>query len=155
MRKFFGFLIAAFFVVIFDQWSRTFFVNSFITVVAPQNHTKSLHKSEKSSLSFPDNFKFGVSTSAHQIEGAWNLDSKTPSTWDVFAHEHPDLIDNGTNADVSTDSYHFYDEDLEAVNFVGVRISSDSDKQKKRFNFSFSIIASRLHGRELCQMARQ
>ena len=125
MRPIFGFLIAAFFVVVFDQWSRKFFVNSFISVIATQNHIKTPHNriksSQKSSLSFPENFKFGVSTSAHQIEGAWNVDGKTPSTWDVFAHEHPDLIDNGTNADVSTDSYHFYNEDLEAVNFVGVR----------------------------------
>lgn len=97
-------------------------------MITPQNHieTTQVHikysqKSKKSSLTFPENFKFGVSTSAHQIEGAWNVDGKSPSTWDVFAHEHPNLIANGTNADVSTDSYHLYNEDLEAVNFVGVR----------------------------------
>ena len=31
------------------------------------------------SYQFPKDFVIGVSTSAHQIEGAWNLSGKTPS----------------------------------------------------------------------------
>jgi Glycosyl hydrolase family 1 len=71
-------------------------------------------------ISFPPEFKFGVSTSAYQIEGAWNEDGKSPSVWDTFTHDHPDLIADGVNNDVGPDSYHLYNDDVDAVNHVGV-----------------------------------
>lgn len=71
-------------------------------------------------LTFPPEFKFGVSTSAYQIEGAWNEDGKSPSVWDTFTHQHPELIADGTNNDVGPDSYHLYNDDIDAMNLVGV-----------------------------------
>lgn len=83
--------------------------NSLISMIARQqmNH-------------FPDGFTFGVSTSAYQIEGAWNEDGKSESTWDNYVHTHPELVADGTNADVGSDSYHLYRDDIDAVNRVGV-----------------------------------
>lgn len=49
---------------------------------------------------FPDDFLFGVASSAYQIEGAWNIDGKGPSVWDEFAHKHPEKIKDGRNCDV-------------------------------------------------------
>lgn len=69
---------------------------------------------------FPANFSIGVSTSAYQIEGGWNADGKSPSTWDTFVHDHPELITDGSNADVGPDSYHHFADDVAAVNLVGV-----------------------------------
>lgn len=69
---------------------------------------------------FPDDFKFGVSTSAYQVEGGWNADGKSPSTWDTYVHDHPDLIADGSNVDVGSDSYHLFKDDIDAVNHVGV-----------------------------------
>lgn len=69
---------------------------------------------------FPDNFAFGASTAAYQIEGAWNADGKGPSIWDQFTHDHPDRIADGQNCDVGADSYHFYEEDIKAVKSLGV-----------------------------------
>lgn len=64
---------------------------------------------------FPSDFKFGVSTAAYQIEGGWNEDGRGPSIWDTFTHEHPEMIVDHSNADVGPDSYHKFDQDMEAL----------------------------------------
>ena len=38
------------------------------------------------SADFGKDFTWGVSTAAYQIEGAWNVDGKSPSIWDQFSH---------------------------------------------------------------------
>jgi hypothetical protein len=124
-------LFTVFFFVTFDRWSQQSLVNNFNFLVqrsSPIHASRKTHHLNQSSLTFPEKFKFGVSTSAHQIEGAWNEDGKTPSTWDVYSHEHSELITDRTNADIATDSYHLYKADIDAVNSVGVRIFlSDSE----------------------------
>lgn len=64
---------------------------------------------------FPDDFLFGVASSAYQVEGAWNVDGKGPSVWDVFTHAHPERIKDGQNGDVGPNSYEFYLDDIAAV----------------------------------------
>ncbi|XP_015272598.1 PREDICTED: lactase-phlorizin hydrolase [Gekko japonicus] len=59
----------------------------------------------------PNDFLWGVSTSAFQIEGGWNADGKGPSIWDNFSHV-PGNINNNDTADVACDSYNKVDEDL-------------------------------------------
>lgn len=78
---------------------------------------------DKSHHGFPVNFMIGVSSSAHQIEGAYLEDGKTMSVWDTYAHEHPELINDGRNADVACDSYHKFMKDIEALDAVGVKHS--------------------------------
>ncbi|GAB4846373.1 Beta-glucosidase 18 [Ancistrocladus abbreviatus] len=56
---------------------------------------------------FPDDFLFGTSTSAYQIEGAYLEDGKTLNNWDVFTHI-PGNIENGDSGDVADDDYHRY-----------------------------------------------
>ncbi|CAH1647057.1 unnamed protein product [Spodoptera littoralis] len=70
---------------------------------------------------FPDDFAFGVSTAAYQIEGAWNEGGKGESIWDKYLHEHPKYTKDGSNADIATDSYHKYIEDIEMIKKLGVR----------------------------------
>ncbi|KAF5305136.1 hypothetical protein FQA39_LY09398 [Lamprigera yunnana] len=83
-------------------------------------------------VKFSNDFLFGVSTSAYQIEGAWNESGKGESIWDSFTHKRSHLITNNDNGDVSCDSYHKYEEDVELLKNIGIKFY--------RFSFSWSRI---------------
>ncbi|BFZ09250.1 hypothetical protein BsWGS_12289 [Bradybaena similaris] len=68
--------------------------------------------------SFPGTFRWGVATSAYQIEGGWNADGKGVSIWDTFAHSGK--IVGGETGDVACDSYHLYQEDVKMLESLGV-----------------------------------
>jgi beta-glucosidase len=63
---------------------------------------------------FPDGFKWGVSTSAYQIEGAVTADGRGPSIWDTFAHR-PGKIDGGGTGDVACGHYDRWRDDVELI----------------------------------------
>lgn len=60
---------------------------------------------------FGENFTWGVSTAAYQIEGGHNSDGKGQSIWDKFT-ENPKKIHNGENANTTCDFYNKYKEDI-------------------------------------------
>ncbi|MEQ9592367.1 MAG: GH1 family beta-glucosidase [Cyclobacteriaceae bacterium] len=60
---------------------------------------------------FGDNFRWGVSTAAHQIEGAAFSDGKGPSIWDEFVKRKGKIQDR-SRSDVSCDHYGRYKEDI-------------------------------------------
>ncbi|MER6525300.1 GH1 family beta-glucosidase [Streptomyces sp. NPDC001508] len=66
---------------------------------------------------FPGGFLWGVSTSAHQIEGA--VDARERSVWDVFTQE-PGRVKDGSTAAVACDHYHRYREDVALLSGLGV-----------------------------------
>lgn len=66
---------------------------------------------------FPAGFLWGVSTSAHQIEGA--VDEREPSVWDTFTAE-PGRVKDGSTAAVACDHYHRYGEDVALLSGLGV-----------------------------------
>ncbi|MET7847720.1 GH1 family beta-glucosidase [Streptomyces avermitilis] len=66
---------------------------------------------------FPAGFLWGVSTSAHQIEGA--ADEREPSVWDAFTAE-PGRVKDGSTAAVACDHYHRYAEDVALLADLGV-----------------------------------
>ncbi|XP_028272220.1 beta-klotho isoform X2 [Parambassis ranga] len=71
---------------------------------------------------FPSGFMWGTGTSAFQTEGAWNQDGKGTSVWDHFTHSHS----TSETADVASDSYNSWEEDVKALEYLGVQSYSFS-----------------------------
>ncbi|MCP2246570.1 GH1 family beta-glucosidase [Lentzea aerocolonigenes] len=89
-------------------------------------------------MSFPAGFRWGVATSAYQIEGAARTDGRGPSTWDTFATV-PGAVANGDTGDVAADHYHRWAED--------VRLLVDLGVDAYRFSLSWSRILPDGRGR--------
>ena len=60
---------------------------------------------------FGEDFKWGVSTAAYQIEGAYNADGKGKSIWDVFSNTKGKTF-LGQNGNIACDFYHRYAQDI-------------------------------------------
>ncbi len=73
---------------------------------------------EKASISFPPDFLIGVSSSAYQIEGAYNEDGKGESNWDRFANIPGNVPMTGN---IAADHYHRYKEDVQLLKQLGVK----------------------------------
>lgn len=80
---------------------------------------------------FGDNFFWGVSTAAYQIEGAYNMDGKGLSIWDTFS-ARKGKIKSGHNGNVACDYYNRFSTDIDLISQIGIS------------NYRFSIAWSRL-----------
>jgi beta-glucosidase len=65
-------------------------------------------------VKFPDDFLWGVSTSAFQIEGSLDADGRGPSIWDDFVGE------SGDRGDVACDHYRRWPEDVALLGELNV-----------------------------------
>ena len=81
--------------------------------------------------SFGSDFKWGVSTAAYQIEGAYKKDGKGQSIWDVFANTKRKIFCNH-NANTSCNFYEHYARDIALIYELNIP------------NFRFSLSWSRL-----------
>lgn len=80
---------------------------------------------------FGDDFAWGVSTAAFQVEGACDADGKGPSIWDVFTGK-PQKVKNGESAAVACDFYNRFEQDIDLVSALNIP------------NFRFSISWTRI-----------
>ncbi|MFJ1764209.1 GH1 family beta-glucosidase [Amycolatopsis sp. NPDC088138] len=69
--------------------------------------------------SFPPGFRWGVATSAFQIEGATTEDGRGPSIWDTFAAV-PGTVAGGDTGEPAAEHYHRWPQDLALLTGLGV-----------------------------------
>ncbi len=89
-------------------------------------------------LLFPKDFLWGCSTSAYQVEGAWDQDGKGPSVWDVFT-QIPGKINIGHDARIAADHYNRMERDVQLMADIGIRAY--------RFSISWSRILPQGQGK--------
>ncbi|CAO2636696.1 Lactase/phlorizin hydrolase [Lemmus lemmus] len=70
---------------------------------------------------FRDDFLWGVSSSAYQIEGGWDADGKGPSIWDNFTHSTGNTVKNNATGDIACDSYNQLEADLNILRALKVK----------------------------------
>ncbi len=87
---------------------------------------------------FPKDFKWGIATSAAQIEGAAFEDGKGAEIWDVFSRI-PGKTFGGQTPDVACDYYHKFPEQLALMKELGFN--------SHRFSFSWARILPEGTGR--------
>jgi beta-glucosidase len=80
---------------------------------------------------FGEDFKWGVSTAAYQIEGAHNAHGKGESIWDNFSNQKKKISGNH-NGNIACNFYEHYESDLQLMKFLNIP------------NFRFSISWSRI-----------
>nr|CAH7737833.1 unnamed protein product [Callosobruchus chinensis] len=92
--------------------------------------------------SFPEDFLFGVSTSAYQIEGGYKSDGKGENVWDYYTNQYPERFKCATG-NVACDSYRKYKEDVELISDLGVNF------------YRFSVSWSRILPNGYCNIINQ
>ena len=60
---------------------------------------------------FGEQFKWGVSLAAYQVEGAYEADGRGPSIWDNFSNRK-NRIQDGSNGNVACEFYYRYEQDI-------------------------------------------
>merc|ERR1711892_1544855 len=68
---------------------------------------------------FPDDFLWGVASSAYQVEGGWDEGGKGLSNWDVWTQDPNNTADQ-SSGQIAADSFHKYKEDVQLVADMGV-----------------------------------
>ncbi|KAF8108787.1 hypothetical protein N665_0104s0102 [Sinapis alba] len=94
------------------------------TIIGPEYE---VHKSD-----FPDDFIFGTSVSAYQVEGAKKGSGRGLTTWDEFTHMFPDKVEQRSDGDIGVDFYTRYKDDIKLM------------KELKTNGFRFSISWTRV-----------
>ncbi len=67
----------------------------------------------------PPGFRFGVTSSAYQVEGATSADGRGACVWDTFARV-PGVVADGATGDVAADHFHHVEEDVALLGRLGV-----------------------------------
>ncbi|GAT34671.1 beta-glucosidase [Terrimicrobium sacchariphilum] len=70
-------------------------------------------------MTFPERFVWGASTSAYQIEGAWNTEGKGLSIWDMYTRNGEHVRD-GHSGREACDHYHRGTEDIALFSQIGI-----------------------------------
>ncbi|KAL1632565.1 hypothetical protein SLS56_003464 [Neofusicoccum ribis] len=86
-------------------------------------------------LKLPKGFKWGVSSSSYQIEGAADAEGKGPSIWDLLSHRVPNFVADNTTGDVVASHYWLYKQDVARLKGLGIPAFSPSISWPRLFPF--------------------
>ncbi|KAF2795557.1 glycoside hydrolase family 1 protein [Melanomma pulvis-pyrius CBS 109.77] len=86
-------------------------------------------------LKLPPNFKWGLASSAYQIEGAAKDEGKGPSIWDLLSHRVPNSVSDNTTGDVVGSHYWLYKQDYARLKNLGIKAFSPSISWPRIFPF--------------------
>ncbi len=67
---------------------------------------------------FPENFLWGAASAAAQVEGAFDVDGRSLSIWDIAPENK---IKHGEDCHTSCDQYHHFREDISLMKEIGLR----------------------------------
>jgi beta-glucosidase/6-phospho-beta-glucosidase/beta-galactosidase len=107
----------------------------------PQPDTENYHPlipsyfPELRDLKLPAGFKWGVSSSAYQIEGAARDEGKGPSIWDLLSHRVPNWVVDNSTGDVVGSHYWLYKQDFARLKSLGIQNFSPSISWPRIFPF--------------------
>ena len=85
----------------------------------PEEPSRPEELSQSEEPSLPTGFRWGVATSAYQIEGAAAEDGKGPSIWDTFT-ARPGAVRDGRTGGTACDHYHRHSEDVALMRGLGL-----------------------------------
>jgi len=97
----------------------------------PQNIMAQVLSNSFTKADFGKDFLWGVATAAAQIEGAWNVDGRSPSIWDTFCEKKGKISDK-SNTKIACDFYHNYKEDIALMASLNLQVN--------RFSVSWSRV---------------
>lgn len=80
----------------------------------------------RSGYKLPEDFIWGLASTAPQVEGAVKDYGRGPSIWDYASHKVPKFIRHNDTLDIATNSYYLYKEDIERMKALGVPYHSMS-----------------------------
>ncbi|KKY22264.1 putative glycoside hydrolase family 1 protein [Diplodia seriata] len=86
-------------------------------------------------LKLPKGFKWGVSSSSYQIEGAADAEGKGPSIWDLLSHRVPNFVADNTTGDVVASHYWLYKQDFARLKSLDIPSFSPSFSWPRLFPF--------------------
>lgn len=86
-------------------------------------------------LKLPKGFKWGVSSSSYQIEGAADAEGKGPSIWDLLSHRYTNFVADNTTGDVVASHYWLYKQDIARLKALGIPAFSPSISWPRLFPF--------------------
>lgn len=91
---------------------------------------------------FGEDFVFGVSTAAYQIEGAHNSDDKGASIWDEFTSKKGNTFNNH-HGQIACDFYNKFEEDILLMKSMNIK------------NFRFSLAWSRIIPKGIGEVSKE
>lgn len=90
---------------------------------------------ELNNVKLPKGFKWGLSSSCYQIEGAAKDEGKGPSIWDLLSHRVPNQVLDNSTGDVVASHYWLYKQDFARLANLGIPAFSPSFSWPRFFPF--------------------